>query len=87
MDDTNKTQSTHNEEFKVSGQDIMKKVREIIEEGNARRVIVKNDKGDTIVEIPVTVGVVGALLVPWLAVIGTTVALVSSCTIIIEKRN
>lgn len=78
---------TNQEEFKVSGEDIVRKVKEIIKEGNARRIIIKNEKGDSVVEIPLTVGVIGAALAPALAAIGALAALLTECTIIVEKRS
>ena len=78
--------SDKTEEFKVSGEDVVKTLKRIIEEGNARRVIVKNEAGDTLVEFPLTVGAVGFLLVPVLAAAGAIAALVARCTIVVEKR-
>ena len=74
------------EEFKVSGEDALKKVKEIIKKGNARRIIIKNEKGKTLIEIPLTVGVVGAVLLPVFAAVGAIAALLTSCTIVVEKR-
>jgi len=74
------------EEFKVSGEELLAKVKAIIKEGNARRIIIKNEKGDTIVEIPVILGAVGALIAPALAVVGTIAALVAKCTIVVIKK-
>ena len=85
---TQSSNANSTEEFKLNGQDIMDKLKEIIEEGNARRIIIKNEKGVSILEIPLTVGVVGALLAPYLAAIGAVTALVANCTIVVEKvRN
>ena len=75
-----------NEEFKVSGDLVIEKVKEIIKAGNARRIIIKNEKGETVLEIPVTVGVVGTLLAPWLAAIGAVTALLTKCTIVVVKK-
>jgi len=74
------------EEFKVNGEDVVRKVKELINEGNARRIIIKSEKGDTLVEFPLTVGAVGALLAPPLAAIGALAALVANCTIVVERR-
>ena len=74
------------EEFKVSGEDVLKKVKEIIKKGNARRIIIKDEKGKTLIEIPLTIGVVGAVLLPVLAAVGAIAALLTSCTIVVEKR-
>jgi hypothetical protein len=75
------------EEFKVSGDDVVKTIKRIVAEGNARRIIIKNEAGDTLVEFPLTVGAVGALLLPLWAAVGTIAALVAKCTIIVEKRD
>lgn len=75
------------EEFKVAGKDLVGRVKELIRQGNIRRVIIKNEKGDTILEIPVTIGVAGALLAPWLAAVGAVAALVTNCSIVVEKRG
>lgn len=84
---TKKSQATHEEEFKVNGDEILKTVKEIINEGNARRIIIKNEKGISILEIPVTIGVVGALLAPYLAAIGAVTAVLTSCTIVVVKNK
>ena len=75
------------EEFKVSGNDIIATVKKIIAEGNARRIMIKNEAGETIVEFPLTVGAVGALIAPLLAAIGAITALVTKCTIVVERRD
>ncbi len=74
------------EEFKVDGKELLERVRKIIDEGNARRIIIKNEKGETVIEFPLTVGAVGALLAPVLAAVGAIAALATRCTIIVEKR-
>jgi uncharacterized membrane protein YvbJ len=74
------------EELRVSSDDLVKKVKEIIHEGNARRIIIKDDKGKTLLEIPVTVGVIGAIFAPWLAALGVIAALVTNCTIVVERK-
>lgn len=75
----------HTEEFRVSGEELLKKIREIIEEGNARRIIVRNEEGHTMMEIPLTVAVVGAVLAPILAAVGAMAALLTKCTIVVER--
>jgi hypothetical protein len=77
---------TNRESFKVSGEDLMAKIKEIIKEGNARKIIIKNEKGDVIVEFPLTIGAVGILLAPVFAAVGAIAALVTDCEIIVEKR-
>lgn len=74
------------EEFKVNGEDLLKKVKEIIAEGNVRKIIVKNKDGKSLVELPLTVGVVGAALAPLLAAVGAIAALVTECTIVVERE-
>jgi len=73
------------EEFKVNGEDLLKKVKDIINEGNARRITIKSKEGKSIVELPLTIGVVGAALAPLLAAIGAIAALVTECTIVVER--
>lgn len=80
-------QEESKEEFKVSGEELLAKVKNLIKEGNARRIIIKNESGETIVEIPVTLGALGALIAPAIAVVGTVAALVTKCTIVVIKKN
>ena len=68
-------------EFKVKGEEVVEKVKELIHEGNVRRVIIKDEDGKVYFEIPVTVGVIGALLMPWLAAVGAVAAMVASMKI------
>lgn len=77
---------TRQEEFKVSGEELLKKVKQLIAEGNVRRITIKNKEGKTIVEIPLTIGVVGAVLAPPLAAVGAIAALVTECTIAVERE-
>lgn len=74
------------EEFKISGEDIMTKLKKLVNEGNVRKIMVKDKKGKIIAEFPLTVGVVGALLVPVLAAVGAIVALASECIISVERE-
>jgi hypothetical protein len=80
-----KTEKSWTEEFRVSGGEVLNKVKEVIHEGNVRRIILKDEQGKTFLEIPLTVGIVGALVAPVLAAIGAIAALVSKLTIIVEK--
>jgi len=75
------------EEFKVDGADLLKKVIQLINEGNIRRITIKTKDGKSIVEFPLTVGVVGTVLAPPLAAIGAIAALVTECTIAVEREN
>ncbi len=74
------------EEFKVSGEELLAKVKALVQEGNIRRLIIKNTAGETLIELPVTIGVVGALLAPALVAVGAIAALVANCTIIVERK-
>lgn len=74
------------ETFKVSGEDLLKKVKALINEGNIREISIQDKEGKTIVVLPLTLGVVGALLVPPLAVVGTLAALITECTIVVERK-
>jgi len=74
------------ESFRVSGDELLARVKEIVHEGNVRRVIVKQD-GRTVVEFPVTVGVVGAIAAPSLAALGAVAALLTDCTIEVERES
>jgi hypothetical protein len=74
------------ETFKVTGDDLLRRVKEILHEGNVRRVVIKQGTR-TIVEFPVTVGVVGALAAPSLAAIGALAALLTECTIEVERER
>jgi hypothetical protein len=75
------------DEFRVKGEELLAKVKELIREGNIRRIIIDNDEGKTLIEIPMTIGVVGALLLPALAAVGAVAALVTNCTIRVERRE
>jgi len=73
------------EEFTISGEKLVSTIKELVRQGNIRRVIIKNKEGKTLIEIPMAFGVVGALFLPTLAAIGAIAALVTECTIVVEK--
>ncbi len=75
------------EEHKVRGDDLVAKVKEIIHQGNVRRIIIKDDEGKTLIEVPLTLGVVGAVLIPVWAAIGAIAALVTRCSIVVERAE
>ena len=75
------------EEIKVKGEDLLKKVKELIHEGNIRRIIIKNESGETYIEIPLTLGVVGMVVAPILAAVGAIAALAANFTIAIVKKE
>jgi CBS domain-containing protein len=79
--------TSRSEEFQFSGDTLLAKVKEIIREGNIRRVVIKNDDGRVLIDIPLTIGVVGTLLAPQLAAIGAIAALVLRGSIVIEKET
>lgn len=80
-------QTTKEENFQVSGDGLLKKVKELIHEGNVRRISIKDKTGRTLINIPVNVGLVGAVLAPVLAEVGAIAALVAECTITVEREE
>ena len=85
MTEEKKDGKTWFEEFRVNGGEILNKVKEIIHEGNVRRIILKDEQGKTFMEFPLTVGVVGAIVAPILAAVGAVAALASNLTIVVER--
>jgi len=81
------TDNTHYEEFHVNGESLISKIKEILHEGNVRRIIIKDDKGNTYIEIPLTVGIVGVVLLPVWAAIGAIAALAANFTIVVERAD
>jgi hypothetical protein len=79
--------SNQAEQFNVDGEDLLKKVKALIAESSVRRIIIKNKELRTIIEIPLSVGVVGTILAPMLAAVGAIAALVSECTITVERET
>ena len=75
------------EEFNVSSDDLIKTVKKLIHEGNVRRIIIKDEKGKLLFEIPVTIGVIGTIIAPWLAALGVIGAIVTNCTIVVERKG
>ena len=80
MDENKRT-----EEFTVNGEDLMAKIKEIIKQGNAKKITVRDKDGNEVISFPVTVGVAGLVLVPVFAAIGAIAALATECTIVIER--
>ncbi len=76
-----------NNEFKVKGEELLAKIKELIHQGNVSRIIIKDEDGKVYLEIPVTVGVIGAVLLPVLAAIGALAALAANFTIEVIKRE
>jgi hypothetical protein len=77
----------HSEEFRVDGEKLLGKIKELIHAGNIRRIIIKDKDGKVMMEIPMTFGVVGALIAPQLAAIGAIAALLTEATVIVEKSE
>ena len=75
------------EEFTVSSDDLIQRVKELLHEGNVTRIIVKDVNGKVLLEIPATVGVIGAVIAPWLAALGVIAALATKCRIVVERRE
>jgi hypothetical protein len=75
------------EEFSVNANDLIERVKQLIHEGNVNRIIIKDDKDQVLLEIPATVGVIGAVLVPWLAALGVIAAMATKCRIVVERRE
>jgi hypothetical protein len=80
-------ETVRTEEIEVKGEGLLAKIKELVREGNVRRVTIKNDEGEVVVEFPLTIGVVGALLAPTLAAVGAVAALVTNCTIVVERSE
>ena len=79
------TEKVRAEEFRVSGEELLSKFRELVEEGKVRRVVIKNEAGKVLIDIPLTVGVVGAVVAPQAAAVGAVAALLGHCTIAVER--
>jgi hypothetical protein len=83
---TTKEATTRTEEFKLTGEQLLAKMKELVHEGNVRRIVIKNETGHVIAEFPLTAGVVGAVLLPMWAAIGAIAALAADLTIVVERR-
>ncbi len=79
------TEKTRHEEFRLSGGEVLDKVKALLHEGNIRRLILKNEEGRTLLEIPLAVGLVGVALLPILAAVGAVAAVVARLTLVVEK--
>ena len=80
------TEESRTEEFTINGDELIARVKELIRQGNIRRIILKNKDGSILVEFPLTLGVVGAVLAPTLAAIGAIAALIGEVTVVVEKE-
>jgi hypothetical protein len=81
------TETTRKEEFQVTGEMLPAKIKELVHQGNVRRILIKNEEGRVIAEFPMSAGVVGAILLPIWAAIGAIAALAADLTIVVERRD
>ena len=81
------TEEPRTEEFTINGDELIARIKELIRQGNIRRIILKNKDGSILMEFPLTLGVVGAVLAPTLAAIGAIAALIVEVTVVIEKTE
>jgi hypothetical protein len=79
--------STFNESFTIKGEQLLKKIKELIEEGNVRKITIYDKAGKEVMTFPLTIGVVGAVLAPVLAAVGALAALIGECTISVEREK
>ena len=75
------------EEYRVDGDRVVGKLKELIHEGNVRHIVIKNDEGRTLIEFPVSVGLAGAVLLPMWAAVGAVAAMVTKCSIEVERDD
>ncbi|HEX6181456.1 MAG TPA: DUF4342 domain-containing protein [Chitinophagaceae bacterium] len=78
---------TKKETFNINGEDLLNKIKELIREGNVRKITINDKSGKELMSFPVTVGVVGLVLAPVLAAVGALAALIAECTITVEKED
>jgi hypothetical protein len=79
------SKETRTEELTIRGEELIATVKELVHQGNIRRITIKNREGKVLIEVPLSLGVVGALLLPTLAALGALAAIVSECTIVVER--
>lgn len=84
---TTETTAPRTEEFRITGDELLARVRDLIREGNIRRLIIRNEEGTTLIEVPLTVGLAGVALLPVWAAVGAIAALATDCTIVIERSD
>jgi hypothetical protein len=80
-------QQTNHEEFRVNGEEVVAKIKQLIKAGKIRRIILKNEQNEVLLEIPLTFAIVGAVLAPVLAAVGAMAALLTKCTIVVERKE
>jgi len=77
--------TSRTEEFRTTGDELLAKTKELVHQGNIRRLIIKNEDGRTLIEIPLTIGLIGAALLPVFAAVGAIAALATDCSIVVER--
>jgi hypothetical protein len=75
------------EKYEIKGEELLKKVKALIKEGNVRKITISDKKGKVLVAFPLTLGVIGAVIAPVLAAVGAIAALVTECTVTVERKN
>jgi hypothetical protein len=86
VQDVETEEAVETEEHQVQGEGLLSKIKELVHQGNIRRLIIKNDEGKTLIEIPLTLGVVGIALAPVWAALGAIAALAADLTVVVEKK-
>jgi hypothetical protein len=82
-----KVGGTKTEEFSLNADELVKKVKGLLHEGNVTKILVRDEQGKLLLELPVTAGLIGAVLAPWLAAVGAVAALATKCTITVERNT
>ena len=82
-----KSENPKTEQFKMYGHELLSKVKELIKKGNIERLIIKNEKGKTVMEVPMTVAFVGAVAAPMIAAVGAVAALLNKCTLEVIRKK
>lgn len=82
-----KNQQSKEESYKVQGKQVLEKIKELIKAGNVRRIIIKDKNGKELIAFPLTFGVIGTALAPVLAAVGAIAALITECTISVERSE
>lgn len=81
------SENIKSEEFRISGEEVVAKIKELLHEGNVRRIILKDEKGVTLIEVPLTIGVIGVVLLPVWAAIGAIAAMAAKLTLVVERTE
>ncbi len=81
------TSTATQEEFVVDSDHLIETVKQLFHEGNVTRIFIRDEEGRLLLDIPVAIGVIGLLIAPWLAALGAIAALVTKCTIVVERKE